>query len=229
MDRPVCSHSSASSPAASACRRSPRRCRHARASPSRRCRCCWRALHEELGRALSSARCPTTPTPATRRGRRLVPRRGTRRALPEPRRPLGFGARASAAPRRRAGARARRPRWRGLVCASAAALAEGCRRLSSAPAPIRLEAGRRAGLRAAGRAARARRLRARRARRGARPVRRPRRPHRRLPDHRSRAAADRALRRRDRGHPRVLAVHAARAHPVDDAQPSTPRPSGGST
>ena len=61
------------------------------------------------------------------------------------------------------------------------------------------------------RAARARGLRARRARRGARPVRGPRRHRRRLPDHRPRAAAHRALRRRDRGDPRLLAVHAARA------------------
>ena len=54
-------------------------------------------------------------------------------------------------------------------------------------------------------------LRAGRARRGARAVRRSRRPGRRLPDDRPRAAARRALRRRDRADPRLLAVHAARA------------------
>ena len=43
-----------------------------------------------------------------------------------------------------------------------------------------------------------------------------------------RAAPDRALRRRDRADPRVLAVHAAGAPPVDGAS-SIPRPSAGST
>ncbi len=152
-----------------------------------------------------------------------------RRPLPEPRRQLGIGARAAAAPRRRAGAGARRPRGGrarvrlgGSARRGAAARRPAAR---DAPPPGR----RRAGLRGAGRAARARRLRARRARRGARPVRRPRRADRRLPLDRPRAAADRALRRRDRRHPRVLAVHAARAPARADERRSTRPPSGDST
>ena len=70
---------------------------------------------------------------------------------------------------------------------------------------------RRAGDRRPRRAPGARGLRARRAGRGAWAVRGPRRDRRRLPDHRPRPAACRAVRRRDRGDPRLLAVHAARA------------------
>ena len=99
----------------------------------------------------------------------------------------------------------------GLVCSSALALAEPLPPPAARPAPIRVARGEEPGIDAARRGARARRLRARRAGRGARPVRGSRRARRRLPDDRPRAAADRALRRRDRGHPRVLAVHAARA------------------
>src|SRR6478609_5852615 len=72
----------------------------------------------------------------------------------------------------------------GLVCASAAAVAEGMPPVSERPAALRV----------ARRASRLRRLRARRARRGARAIRRARRPRRRLPDHRTRAAPHRALR-----------------------------------
>ena len=117
----------------------------------------------------------------------------------------------------------------GLVCASAAALAEGMPPRAARPAPIRIAAGRGARPRAAGRVARARRLRARRARRGARPVRGSRRSRRRLSDDRPRAAAHRVLRRRDRADARVLAVHAARAARRRGRGRSTRPPSGAST
>ena len=212
----------------SACPRSPRRCRRVRASRSRRCRCSLAAL---LRGARPRPLCVLLPDDAdardARRGGRLVPRRGARRALPVARRALGLGARAAAAPRRRAGARARRARARrarlrlGARARRADAAAGGAARRRS-----RSRRGDEPGIDAARRGARARRLRARRAGRGARPVRRARRARRRLPDHRPRAAPDRALRRRDRGHPRLLAVHAARAARDRRARRSTRRPSG---
>ena len=55
------------------------------------------------------------------------------------------------------------------------------------------------------------------------------RDHRRLPDDGPRAAAHRALRRRDRGDPRLLALHPARAAPGRRRRPSIRRPSAGST
>ena len=99
----------------------------------------------------------------------------------------------------------------GLVCASAAALAEGAPPPEARPARLDLGVGDEPGIDSARRAAGARGLRAGRAGRGARAVRGSRRDRRRLPDHRPRPAADRAVRRRDRGDPRVLAVHAAGA------------------
>ena len=97
------------------------------------------------------------------------------------------------------------------MCASATAIAELAPPPDGAAGTARSRGGRRAGDRRDRRAAGARGLRAGRASRGTRAVRGPRRDRRRLPDHRPRAAADRLLRRRDRGDPRVLAVHAARA------------------
>src|SRR5205823_1183153 len=66
--------------------------------------------------------------PRYRRGGSLVPRRRGRRAVAEPRRPLGIRARAAAAPRRRARPRAGRPRT-GRACLR---LRSRCR---GAPAP----------------------------------------------------------------------------------------------
>ena len=106
----------------------------------------------------------------------------------------------------------------GLVCVSAAAIAEPLPPPDARPEPIAVRPGDEPGVGGPGRAARARRLRAGRARRGARPVRGSGRHRRRLPGYRPRAGPRRALRRRGRGDPRVLAVHAARA-----PRASTPR------
>ena len=73
----------------------------------------------------------------------------------------------------------------GLVCASAAAVAEGLPPRDAAAGAAPRRARRRARDRRARRAPRLGRLRARRARRGARPVRGPRRARRRLPDDRA--------------------------------------------
>ena len=170
------------------------------------------ALHEQLG-GRSSACSPTMPTRATpprpppgssaTTQVALLPSRGVH---------WGSGPRAAAAPRRRARARARRPRRRrARLRLRRRARRAACLRRAARPEPLALAAGRRAGPRRGHRAPRARRLRAGRPRRGARPVRRPRRARRRLPDDGPRAAPRRVLRRRDRGHPRVLAVHPARA------------------
>ena len=117
----------------------------------------------------------------------------------------------------------------GLVCASAAALAEPMPPAGARPEPIRIAPGEELEPRAARRVACARRLRARRARRRARAVRRARRARRRLPDDGPRAAAHRVLGRRDRADPRLLAVHAARAASGRGARRSTRPPSAAST
>ena len=169
-------------------------------------------------RAARGARAAARVPPARGRGRprrgrggRLVPRRRERRSAAEPRCPLGLGPRAAAAPRRRAGPCARRPRPRRArlrVCSRARRGAAAGERAAGADQA----GGRRgAGDRGAGGGPRARRLRARRAGGGARPVRRPRRHRRRLPDDGPGAAAHRVLRRRDRAGARLLAVHAASA------------------
>ena len=130
----------------------------------------------------------------------------------------------------------------GLVCASAAALAEGL------PPPGERGPSRSASPSATSRAwkgsprAGARRLRARRAGRRARPVRRARRARRRLPHDGSRAAPRRVLRGRDRTGARLLTIHAARAAPgrrrarpsgfrasADLAEPPWPQRMGGRT
>ena len=132
----------------------------------------------------------------------LLPSRGVSLAL----RP-----RAAAAPRRRARPRPRRAR------PGRARLRVGARGRRARPAARRPAAAdrarvrRRPGHRRPRREPRRRGLRARRPGRGTRAARGSRRPDRRLPDDRPRAAARRVLRRRDREHPRVLAVHAARA------------------
>ena len=195
----------------------------AHASRSRGCRCSWRRCTRSSGAAL----CVLLPEDADARDAAeaagwfvgedhvaLLPSRGVQ---------LGLRARAAAASRRRAGPRARRcsPRG-GLVCSSALALAEAMPPPAARPAPIARRPGRRARDRRARRGARARRLRAGRAGRGARPVRRSRRARRRLPDDRPRAVPDRALRRRDRGDPRLLAVHPAGAARGRRGRPSTP-------
>ena len=107
--------------------------------------------------------------------------------------------------------RARRPRRRRARLRVGGGARRGHAARRAAAGDDRAPHGRRA--RAARRGPRARRVRARRARRRPRPVRRPRRARRRLPGHRPRAAADRVLRRRGRGDPRLLALHAARAAP----------------
>ena len=99
----------------------------------------------------------------------------------------------------------------GLVCASAAAVAEAMPPRQARPEPLALEPGAAPGLDARRGAPRPRRLRAGRPRPGARPLRRARRARRRVPDHRPRPGQDRALRRRDRGDPRLLPVHPASA------------------
>ena len=115
----------------------------------------------------------------------------------------------------------------GLVCASVAALAEGLPPLAERPAALELRVGDEPGIDGLTEALALRRLRARRPRRRARSVRRPRRHRRRLPLDRSRAAPRRAVRRRDRAGPRLLAVHAARAASGRPTRSSIPRPSGG--
>ena len=196
-------------------RRAPARVRRgaARARPCRRAGAAAAARRAPRGARPRALRAAPRRRRRTRhgRGRRLVPRRRPRRAPAVARRPPGLRARAAAAPRRRAGAsprraRARRARLRLRVRGLGGHAAAG-----RAPGAARARARRRAGDRVARRAARARRLRARRARRGARPDRRARRARRRVPEHRPRAVPHRALRRRDREHPRLLALHAARA------------------
>ena len=117
-----------------ACPRSPRRCRRARASPSRRCRCCSR----RSTRSSSGRSCVLLPDDADARdagrGGRVVPRRGERRALPLARRALGLRPRAAAAPRRRAGPRARRARARrARLLVGARARRARCRRRTRGP------------------------------------------------------------------------------------------------
>ena len=224
-----CTHSSTRSARTSASRDSPRPCRpraRLRADPAAHARRAPRG-------ARATARLPASrkmPTPATR----PRPQAGSwaRKTSPSfPSRGVSWGSGLEPPPHL-VGERARAldvlaaggPRLR--LCGSGrrgAAAGRSAARDASAPGR------RRAGLRGAGRAARARRLRAGRARRGARPVRRPRRSDRRLPLDRPRAAADRALRRRDRRHPRVLAVHPARAPARRRGRRSTRRPSGDST
>ena len=68
-----------------------------------------------------------------RRGGGLVPGLGAGRVPPEPRRPLGVGPHAAAAPRRRAGAALDVLAAGGLVWASAAALAERIHHATSGP------------------------------------------------------------------------------------------------
>ena len=101
----------------------------------------------------------------------------------------------------------------GLVCARPPPSPRACRRVAARPAPLRLAPGDEPGIDALAEHLALAGLRAGRAGRGARPVRRARRARRRVPDDRPRAAPHRALRRRDRADPRVLAVHPARAPP----------------
>ncbi len=188
------------------------------------------ALHLRLERALRLSCCRRTPTRATppRRpagtwatsGSALFPSRGVRwgSGLEPP--PHLVGERARALDVLAAG---------GLVCASAAALAERVPPPADAAGAARPRRRRRARNRRSRRAPRARGLRARRAGRGARPVRGPGRDRRRLPDHRPRADPDRALRRRDRGDPRLLAVHAARAATGRAGERPARPPNAGST
>ena len=149
--------------------------------------------------------------------------------LTEPRRLVRVGARAAAAPRRRARPRAprSRARWARLRVGARARGGTGAGRRASRSG--RGAARARAGRRRARRVARARRLRARRASRRPRAVRGARRHRRRLPDDRPRAAARRVLRRRDRVGARVLAVHAARPPPGRGGDALSRRPSGAST
>ena len=62
---PCSIRSSRSCSPTSASPRSPTRCRRPPASPSRRCRCCWRRCTSSSA-ARSSCCCPRTPTPGTR-------------------------------------------------------------------------------------------------------------------------------------------------------------------
>ena len=98
----------------------------------------------------------------------------------------------------------------GLVCISAAAAAEGLPPEGERAAPVEIAVGQASGLEELRGGARPRRLRACRARGGARADRCSRRHSRRLRDDGARADPRRALRRRRRGRPGVLAVHAAR-------------------
>ena len=178
-------------------------------------------------RGRSACCCPTTPTRATWPSRR----RGSsaRRASRSSRRAACAGAPGLEPPPHLVGERARALdvlARGGLVCVVGARARRADAAARGAARAARDRARRRAGDRPARRGARARRLRARRARRGARPVRGSRRARRRLPDDRPRAAAHRVLRRRDRGHPRLLAVHAARAARDRRRRRSTPPASG---
>ena len=200
MDRPAAPH-----PRRAAARgRAPARVRRGAAGARARLRAgaaaARRGAVRGARRGRSACCCPTTPTRATwpRRPRgssarsdvALFPSRGVRwgSGLEPPPHLVGERARALDVLARG-----------GLVCSSALALAEPMPPPAARPAPIAIARGDEPGHRPARRGARARRLRARRARRGARAVRGARRARRRLPDDRPRAAADRALRRRDRG------------------------------
>ena len=199
--------------AASASRRSPQRSRRGRASRSPCCRCssppCTRS--SAGGSSSSSPRTRTRGMPP--RGRRGSSGRSASRSCPGRGVSLDSGL---APPPHLVGERYRALdvlAAGGLVCASAASLAEGLPPVDARPAAVELRIGDEPGVDGLAERARARRIRARRARRRARPVRRPRRDRRRLPLDRPRAAAGRVLRRRDRAGARVLALHAAGATP----------------
>ena len=205
-----------SSRRASASRRSSRRCPRARASRMQLCRSCSRPSTRSWA-AASWCCCPRTRMPATQPRGVVVSRRRAGGAAPESWRLAASGLEP---PPHLVGERARALDVLadgGLVCASAAALAEGMPPFGARPLPVASPGRRRAGHGRTRNEAGARRLRTRRPGRGAWAVRRPGRHRRRLPLDRAGAAADRAVRRRDRAGARVLAVHAARPAPSHEA------------
>jgi hypothetical protein len=167
------------------------------------------ALHLHLGRPLLVLLPEDADARDAAEAASLVPGRSRSRSF---RAAASAGTRASS--RRRISWASGRARW---TCSPPAGSSARRRRRSRGVAaagssPARLAGRRRrAGDRQPGRAAGPCGLRAGGTGRGARAVRGSRRDRRRLPDHRPRPAAHRAVRRRDRGDPRVLAVHAAGA------------------
>ena len=177
-----------------ACANSPRRCRRARGSRSRRSPCCSPRCTTSSGVGLlvllaedADARDAAEGAAWFIGGERvgLFPSRGVRHGSGLEPPPHLVGERLRALEVLAAG---------GLVCASAVALAEGIAPASRAAGAAPDRPRRRAGNRRPGRAPGARRLRARRAGRGARPLRGSRRPRRRVPGDGPRASPHRAVR-----------------------------------